>query len=777
MPPEMNSASPYWGGTDDWLLPVNLGIVGAVLGIVYLTTLRFFSQSKAGDIAAFGLLFGVLPIIVGAAAAWNFTPSGKWRTFGKLFVASAMIAVLAMALLPWRGLAIVSYRHLGDIVPIIAGIGAVLALASLSRLSAYRSAAARGRLELMVERCLAVGFFALLILFSPFDRASTIPSAMVGYFIGTRFFIIWVLAGCLFCSGIVWLYRHEALLFLNNRIRFNATALAVAVIVTLALYDDSHFIDLAHYAPYVGAALFAHAGGAPMVDVYSVYGLIPWLLVWLGYEVISPTLGTTAIVVRIVTIAYYLTFVVFVFALARRRVSAMVLMLPVLIAAVVFMPGLYSVPDMFNLNGTPSVTGMRFLPAAAIALVLAFEPRSRWVPATACCLLVVSSFWSLETFVFTAMSWGLVVFLEAVRERKLRDAAIQITVAIAAIATAQGAFALLVYIIYGHAVDFAPYVDLLLVFSSLRPNQIPDFGSWAAPIADNFLWWIPVWLTVFLTIAMATTSAVRGEPRGTVGRAGAMAAFCIAAVSYFAGRSAPPALGFAILPFASLMVLGAEPIILRASRYGLTGGTAFMFTCSLIALTFAFALERFSRPVQPPQGNSTILRHCFDATGCGPVTLAARLAAAPSAAVEMPYQEMYSKAYRADVRGRVDDLVSLTTLYAANETRVAALPDTASDFFSGYIAFSKTGKWYKWPIGSIIIEQQSGVNTRRILDAVKVHDGEILIVAKPDLAPLERKILDKIQAACRLAPVTETTFNVVYRVESCAADILDTGAR
>jgi hypothetical protein len=752
---------------------VEAAIVGAILGIAYLTVLQFFSQTKASDAVSFVILLGVLPVITATIVARAPAASAAILLPGKFFVATVMTAVVAMTVLHWPAPNATS-RQLAGSLPLIAGLGSTLALNFfLHSRSTIRSKATQHRVELMTERFLFVIFLVLLVLFSPYDPAAFIPAGMIAYVLRTKLFIYWLIPGFAFALAINWLYRHEALVFLNSRRLINAVALAAAVVVTLGLYDDSHFVDLGHYVPYVGPALQAHAGGMPMADVYSVYGLLPWALIWAAYEAFPPTYGTAAIVVRIVTIAYYLVFVFFVFSLARRRVAAMILMVPCLIAAIVVMPGLYAVPDMFNVNGTPSATGMRFLPAAAMALLLVYDTRSLRVRCLAYSLLAISSLWSLETFAFTSLTWGGAITLEALRQRSLHDALVQIVAAVGSVVAAHLIFAMTVFALTGRVLDYKSYFDLMLIFSSVKENQVQSLGSWAILVDYRYLWWVPYALVIISSIALATTAALRGEARDVGGRAVGMALFGICTASYFMGRSTPTTLGFSILPFASLAILAFEPLAVRGRRFGFSGLAAATLFTLLIAATFAYAFERFSRPVQPLFGNSTILRHCFSSDGCSPSRVAARIAAATRDYVEKPYVDMFDAAYRSGTRNRIADLTGLLRRYAAGQARVAILPDTTLDFFDGSVALSKTGQWYKWPTGAAIIEQQSTVNTGRIVKASTLRIGEALIVGKPNLLLLEQRIFDKLKASCRLSLVTETEFNLVYRAEICADDSLD----
>jgi hypothetical protein len=749
--------------------PVEAAVIGAVLGVLYLTALQFFTQTKASDALSFVLLLAGLPMATAAIVAWLPALPRRSLLLGKFFVATVAAAVVLLTVLHLTGRIARVSHHPAGIVPLALGLAATVAFALYAgRASIVRSASRQRRIELGTERFLLLVLLLLLVLFSPYDPAAIMPSAMIGYVLSSKLFVLWLVPGLVFALAVLWLYRHEALLFLRHRSLINALALAAAIVFVLSLYDDSHFVDLGHYAPYVGPALQAHAGGVPMVDVYSVYGFAPWALIWAAYKVLPATIGTAAIVVRTVTLAYYTVFVVFVFVLARRRVSALIVFVPCLMAAIVIMPGLYAVPDMFNVNGTPSGTGMRFLPAAAMALLLAFDIRNRWVRRLAYGLLAIASLWSLETFAYTGLIWGGVVVLEAVRERDMRNALLQIAGAAVSVAAAHLLFVGIVYATTGRVVDYKSYFDLMLIFSSVKENQVPALGSWSIQVDYHYLWWIPFALVIVLSIALATASALRGEPRGVTGRAVAMALFGICTATYFMGRSTPTTLGFSILPFACLAILAFEPLAVRSRRFGFSGAAASVFFTLVIVLTFAYAFERFARPVAPVFGNSTILRHCFSSDGCAPAKIAARIAAATRDDVEKPYLDMFDAAYRSGTRNRIAELSMLLRQYAGNQARVAVLPDVTLDFFAGYVALSKSGQWYKWPIGAAIIEQQSTVNTERIVTASTLRPGELLMVGKPNLLLLEQRIFDKLRTDCRLISVEETAFHAVYRAETCA---------
>src|SRR5690349_7106934 len=100
--------------------------------------------------------------------------------------------------------------------------------------------------------------------------------------------------------------------------------------------------------PLVGPALNALHGGIPMVDVFSVYGLLPWLLHRAAFAFFEPTFGTAAVVIRLLNLSYFgVVFAILMFV-CRRRVSALWFFVPALLVAITsHIPG----PDgMWNMN-------------------------------------------------------------------------------------------------------------------------------------------------------------------------------------------------------------------------------------------------------------------------------------------------------------------------------------------------------------------------------------------------------------------------------------------
>ena len=443
-----------------------ISLIGGFSGILVLTLLQYVQQSKMTDIAVFVILLGVIPLVAMGICTWTPNPRPWLLVASKALLSTAMIIVLGRAV----GAFALPSGWLSPTYPICIGFIAAGIVAGLFS-APMVSRRMRSKLNLFVSLCLAVSLIAILVVFSPIESSAPGHSSMFAYIERHKSFAYWLIPGFVFAGAAVWLIRNQRQLFFGNSTLTNFIALSIGVLSVLALYDDTNFVDLSHYQPFVGPALLASAGGVPMADVYCQYGLIPWALIALAYKILPATVGTAGIVVRVVNVIYYFAFILIVFAVARRRIAAVMLMFLALLAAVTFMPGLYSVPDLFNINATPSVTGMRFLPAAIMALVTVFDPGRRAVRIAGLVVLAASSLWSLESFVYTILPWAGVLGLEGIRDRRWRKVALDLTLGLLSILFAHALFAFIVYVWTGRVVDYRPYFDLFMTASSLEPSS------------------------------------------------------------------------------------------------------------------------------------------------------------------------------------------------------------------------------------------------------------------------------------------------------------------
>ena len=728
-----------------------IAVVGGVLCAACLWLMIIVGQNKNTELLTFLFLAFVAPAL--AALISVYLPSK--RVVLAPLEASLTLALLTAAATVYAG----TFgwpavdRTLSVTLPVAA---ALLALA------VFAVAKWRWRKQ-VAEIGLIASLVLIFVLFSPFDPAAPLGSRMIEYAAGLSHLLGWIIGALVFVALAVLLDRWEARHSGTNAARWAAVvALFIVLLFTISLYDDGQYTDFVHYMPFVGPALHARAGGIPLVDVYCQYGFLPWVLIYGTFARLPADFGTAGVVVRLVNIAYLLIIVLIAFSVARRRASAVMLMVPVLLTAITFHAGMY------NLNSMPSTEGMRYLPVAIMTLVLCNDRGMAWTRWAAGTVLVVASFWSVESFLFTLLPWGGYLAIETLRLRRWRAGTIEVALCLAGIIAAHAVFALAVFTTTGRWIDYVPYFDLFMQF------RLGVQSDWTLPVNSLNSWWIPVWLAIFLTLARAAAAALRGEARTSASRLTPIALYGIGAVSYFVGRSSETTLGLAFIPFALLLISGFQTLLEPAQRLTSLQKTASGLFPLFLVFIFIFGVERFTEPVTPLLGNSTVLRHCFTQEGCGPRVVAKRIWTAihttPATIDFADPRYWHFAANKTDANIR--DLVDVLQTYSEKQQRMAILPDTEAGPYIGMLALAETGRWYQWPFNSPLNDGLSPKLSNRILSAVRVKDGEPLVVAKPEssLLKIERDILAKLRNSCRLAPVAETAYHSIYRLEDCRLD-------
>lgn len=739
---------------EDIPLPDAVGVVGGVLCVLVLLLIAFGARTKNIELAAYLFLFFAAPVLAAASVGIGARryPLALPITLGKVFLAGVLIIASAMVVYKLPNLQALSGRR----VLSVAVLGALACAAPIALLMRRRNVAAHTPVDVV----LVLALTGALILFSPLDATLPQASTMIGYIRDTPKFGFFIAAGAAYVALAVLVGVWEG----RTRARRAATwlaglALVLGLVLALSLYDDGHWTDIGHYAPLIGPALHANAGGVPMADIYCQYGLAPWLLIRAMFGLSEPSAGAAAIVVRLLNVAFFMTFVLAAFVVGRRKVRAVLLTLPMLLAGIAFHAG------HLNLNGLPSTQGMRYLLPMLVALLLAFEPLKSWVMRAATAILVAASFWSIETFLFTLLAWGGPVAIEAIRDRSAKAFFKRVALVFALIAVAHLLFLLGLYAFTGRVADYVPYIDIFVGFLVGR-------GNWPWPMAmkTEFLWWVPVWFAYFLTLALSLLGAIRRQPRGLADRLLGIALVGIGALSYYVGRSSETTLGLSFLPFALLAIFAYEHVADNRSaptgqRFAIGG-----LLLAIFALVFSFGVERLSRDLNVLAGNSTILRRCFTPEGCSPLRVARRIRAATGMVVDYRYPPVPKVA---EMPVRVAELVGMLKTYAPGAPRVAVLVEvdgeSALTWFYGLMAFQQTGQWYRWPTSSPLNDALSPILARRIVDAATIRDGEPLILARQEdkLIKLEQDILAKIRNACRLRKIGESDYFAAFRAEEC----------
>ena len=281
---------------------VDLASVGGLFLAICLGLVMAFDHPSVVFLA-FLFMMGVAPPVSAAALYWNEKSGAAgpralaalrlWIKVPLLWLLLVLLAYVLLVVLD--GSAAVRQRETA-----IRSIAIAAAVVLAVRLTAGRRRFP-GALDGSLIATLALAVFAL----SPFSPYAAVPIGLLDYALAAPRFWLWLLVGAAWTAAGIWLRRREGWAFAGMRRTLEAVAICVAGVVVLLLYDDSHFTDFSHYMPLVGPALHAARGGTPMVDVYSVYGLGPWLIHRAAFELFMPSFGTAAVTVRVINLLYY----------------------------------------------------------------------------------------------------------------------------------------------------------------------------------------------------------------------------------------------------------------------------------------------------------------------------------------------------------------------------------------------------------------------------------------------------------------------------------------
>jgi hypothetical protein len=743
-----------------------LASIGGLLLVAGLGLAAWLEQFRPIIFLVFVFMVGIAPSLsaglVYLGERWSIVPPagfGVAMIAAKSFLLCFVVTLIALALIA----AHLQPQELAPSTPIFIFLACATAaiLAWLgNRAKPWNDYSAQ------LDAYLVVAVAVAVFVFSPFDPAAPQPIGLLAYALATPHFGTWITVGILWTTAGIWLRRREGWAFPHKKRLLESLAILAAGIVILGLYDDGHFVDMGHYMPLVGPALHAVHGGIPMVDTYSQYGFLPWFIYRAAFAVFPPTFGTAAVVNRLINLAYFSVFLLTLFFVSRRRLSAVWFFLPALLVALLWM---ITPSGMLNMNALPMTLGGRNLVPAAMSLLMVAEPRRPWARWTALVLLMLASLSSVEILAFTFAPWGYCLVLDSVRARSIRLFLREAALACVAVAAAQAAFFGLIYFSTGAVADYGIYFDLFLKFRPVEES------GWSLPFVSDYALWLPIGFAYFLVMAAAFYRALRRDaPDSIVERLVPVAAFGLGPFAYFFGRPQEATLPLSCLPFAVVAIGIAESVFINARRFGPVGPAL----CVVIALSFAFiiadGLEHFMRPFDPSQANATILRRCFTQEGC-------RLADVPGnislALHTQPLDPRTKVGYSVgDDTPRIEEAISMLRRFAPNALYVGMLSDRIPMVYAdanaaiGTTAFMATGQWFAWSISSPLNDGTSPLITDQVVKRVASTPAGMLIIIPNDRnnwVNLNQAILDRLVQRCRLSLLETDKYLTAFRTENC----------
>lgn len=745
-------------------------VVGGLFFVACALLVKFSAMNASIIFAAFAFMTVIAPLLSAgilslAESRGTFPPSAApaWLLPTKSLLCSLVVSLLVVELTTaFMRYQATSIRVFAILFLTVAGSVILLFL------HRGRAAFAR-RMSDGLDVLLVLSLAGAVFVFSPFEPASPIPIGYLAYALDAPSFWCWAIVGVLWTVFGIWLRQIEVPLRLRTNGTATYVALALVVLFIVSLYDDGHYIHIMSYEPLVDAAMHVLRGGVPMVDAYSQYGLLPWLIFDLAYLKLPATFGTAAVVQRIDNLAFFLVIFAMVIVVSKRRLSALWFLVPAFVATLVSHDPGYR--QMWNVNAFPMLLGGRWLIPSTMALlqVVARGPaRTSW---GALLLIALAAISSMEILVFTISSWGYCLLLDAIRERSPRLLLLSALRGSLAIAAAHVGLALVIYLSTGRIIDYAPY------FNILRDYRPVEGNGWSLTFDPRMALWLPIALSYFGILAVASWRAFGGEIRASLAeKLTPIAVFGLGPLAYFFGRPQEPALTLSCLPFAVVSIAISQVVFRDPGRFGAAGRALYAVMFFAFSFVVADSFEHFARPYDPTQGNSSILRRCFAPQGC--------LDAPRNIEIALTSQALDPRTSvgqgllvpsEFDTRQRIEELMAMLRRLAPDTQDVGMVTDFWDEFGGNAHAISvsaamATGHWRAWFYTAPFHDGQATLIAERVLKRVAATpEGTLIIISnrREGLVSLNQRILQTLDAHCRLSPVEVDRYHSAYKVIFC----------
>ena len=372
------------------------------------------------------------------------------------------------------------------------------------------------------------------------------------------------------------------------------------IAVLVAVFDPQLSLDTLAYSPYVAPAYAVVHGSVPMIDAFSQYGL--------NYLIFVPGLAweqsfyTASAIVSSLGVAMGLAYVSIVSRLGINWFF-------------VFGGGVFTVLAVqsaffYNINYTPSVYAMRFLPSALLVAALVRIPQERAITVASAAALMLCALWSFESLAFGVLVYMVWLAVRGLGERRpvlqlLRDATFVVLLALLPHAV--------LTLVYLAATGAPPRYDIYfeLVFGNFEGTY------WYLPVEDGVHAWALFGLVYGTALAIAAYQSLVGvkDARWAAGLA-AMAALGVLQFYYYVGRSTTPVLVFLALPMMMILLLGCDWAVdawrrRREETSPLLAWPALGGAIVLFAGMGAVLADRLYDPIDQNSSNSMVFRTCL----------------------------------------------------------------------------------------------------------------------------------------------------------------------
>lgn len=577
-------------------------------------------------------------------------------------------------------------------------------------------------------------------------------------------------SGLVIAALVTWLLLRLARK-VQGRTADNVLLVSACILVGLS-FDPYFAFDYLHHSTYVGPAIRSLHGGIPLVDAFGTYGVFVNLVFTAVFLVFSKSFFASGLTAALVNLLQAFVFLVIVFRATKNRWLAA--------CGAVLVVWFHHLAIGYNLDMTPSVSGMRFLPGELLLLSLCFFPpgaRFRWHSVAAFALGVM---WSTESLVFVTGTYTAFLFASGMLagRRWVRIVA-ESCAPLALLVGVHAGYSLLIYSLRGEW----PLYD---IYSALTRTYRTDDGvQWTVEISPNFYQWAAFLVVSFTAIAYAWKRRFWGgkfSPDSDWTFAAVMFPAAVLATleaSYYVMRSIPTLLTSALFPFGIVLIVALERLAAGDWRDTETARWVRRFALGAAIVLLSVVSARLAEPLSAYRANSTLLRRCFSFAGCWPPSLIAEWRtklttptyqlSIPKNDTVWPFGFFY---YDPHMLPYTIDGVALAKAYAADQERLLVfLPlEDVSVLFH-------LGKQHRLSISQSFLDLNSGRLLRRLETELEtVRAGEVVIATdkREGLNAMSNRLLDKLEHRFRFCLLEKTgsglvAFRLTEKDRACAA--------
>ncbi|MGH3010148.1 MAG: hypothetical protein ACRDLM_12190 [Gaiellaceae bacterium] len=514
---------------------VVLAVVDGCVAFWFLAALLVvaFGHTERVEFASYAVTFFVLA----PALAWVAARRRQWlirRSRDTLAVLAAVDGAVLFA-------AIVVARFVWLVSPGALAM-ALVAIGAAALLVAMRVVTVRGPTP-SVERLLDHRWFLAAIgpLLFGASLAAFLPASV---FAGND----WVVFVAALVVAVALLRLASLRHALTTRVSRVVDGLVVLLLASVLLVVRGQDVVVAtyHQGFFLAPANAVLHGQALLVTVFSQYGVGLIYFLAAVFAVIGIGYGLLAVVVAVVTVIEF-ALLYFVLRLTVRSQAIAVTGVAVAVVACVLTPEQLYVDY-------PSATALRFgIPFLLIAVeVVAGSSPGKATSWTSAALVGLASFWSFETFVYTALAYIAMVGAAAVRRRRRTELLRASALPLLAVVVVQLGYAFVTRIVAGAWPDWGTYFSYLRLYSTQGFGGLP-VGAWS----PGFLLGV-VYFASALGVWFLSTSPIADDLARQLTATAGFTGFGIASFSYFVGRSHPNNLHVIVVPAVALVVLWIE---------------------------------------------------------------------------------------------------------------------------------------------------------------------------------------------------------------------------